>query len=475
MKFKTAYLFATVGLPVLLAAQVYDSHMSNGLAPYGPAWLGVEKRVSNGPHLEITPHPLLGLWIEGDDKRSIVKPQDDYVRIFEAFSIDRSLIETNGRNLHLDLPLNFQLKRGQYHWSYHSSPVAMGGVARRYKDEEMEHAKEWTEKFDYFKDNPPVELLRRGTLELLSPIEKYELLMGHREFSLTQRAWQEGSEVYERFKTVPGWIGACHGTAPAAIKHERPRKSLIVRTYHEGLPLEFFPSDIKMLLAHAWATYGGFSAMVGTRCNGSGISCFDTNPASFHITLMNLLARHEETLIIDASSREEVWNRPIVGYKIRFINPVTKIVTRGFEQAKILRSSYEQDPYRATRSPKTKYIVGIWATVTYVDDVEPTDVIYDEPAQDLLTDSSYLYDLELDEDHNIIGGEWSSDYHPDFMWVVNQKIEPYAPQDRVASELLLSFKENSSISKRLHELSLGAANNGLMLYSMIKKLQELSR
>ena len=475
MKFKTVSVFTVLSLPVLLSAQVYYSHISNGLASYGPAWLGVEKRVSNGPHLEITSHPLLGLWEQEYTKRIIAKPQDDYLRIFEAFSIDRAQIETNGIILHKDLPLNFQLANSQYNWSYHNSPVAMGGVARRYKDEEMELAKDWSDKFDYFRNNPPIELLRRGALELLSPIEKYELFMGHQEFSLTQKAWQEGSEVFERFKTVPGWIGACHGTAPAAIKHERPRKSITVKTYSEGLPLDFYPSDIKMLLAHAWATYGGFSAMVGTRCNGSGISCFDTNPASFHITLMNLLARHEETLIIDASSREEVWNRPIVGYKIRFINPLTKIVTRGFEQAKVLRSNYVQDPFQSIRSPKSKYIVGIWTTVTYVDDIEPTTEQYAEIGPDLLTDSSYLYDLELDEDYNIIGGEWNNDYHPDFMWVVNQKIEPYAPQDRIAGELLLNFKENSSISKRVHELSLEAANNGLMLFSIIKKLQELSR
>lgn len=475
MNLKKINFFALLSFPVLLTAQGLASSISNGQAPYGPAWLGVQKRVSNGPHLEITSHPLLGLERSLHRKRVIVKPQDDYARIFEAFSIDRTEVETNGRKIHLDLPLNFQLKRGQYNWSYHNSPLAMGGVARRYKDEEMELVKEWNEKFDYFKDNPPVELLRRGTLELLSPIEKYELLMGHQEFSLTQRAWQEGSEVFERYNTVPGWIGACHGTAPATIKHERPRKSLTVKSYHEGLPLEFTPSDVKMLLAHAWATYGGFSAMVGTRCNGSGISCFDTNPASFHITLMNLLARHEETLIIDASSREEVWNRPIVGYKVRFINPLTKIVTRGFEQAKILLSNYTHDPFRATRSLQAKYIVGIWTTVTYVDDVAPSDILGNGPDEDVLTDSSYLYDLELDEEYNIIGGEWNSDYHPDFMWVVNQKIEPYAPQDTVASELLLDFKENSSVSKRVHQLSLGAANNGLMLFSVIKKLQELSR
>ena len=38
------------------------------------------------------------------------------------------------------------------------------------------------------------------------------------------------------------------------------------------------------------------------------------------------------------------------------------------------------------------------------------------PHEDKLKVVTYWYDLELDEDNNIVGGEWYTNRHPDFLW-----------------------------------------------------------
>ncbi|MFX5517657.1 hypothetical protein ABTD52_18090, partial [Acinetobacter baumannii] len=38
--------------------------------------------------------------------------------------------------------------------------------------------------------------------------------------------------------------------------------------------------------------------------------------------------------------------------------------------------------------------------------------VFDAPTKTV----RYIYDLELDDSNNIVGGEWYSNAHPDFIW-----------------------------------------------------------
>jgi len=42
----------------------------------------------------------------------------------------------------------------------------------------------------------------------------------------------------------------------------------------------------------------------------------------------------------------------------------------------------------------------------------------------------YLYDLELDRNGNIIGGEWYRNEHPDFEWLPHATTQPFSSGDR---------------------------------------------
>jgi hypothetical protein len=52
----------------------------------------------------------------------------------------------------------------------------------------------------------------------------------------------------------------------------------------------------------------------------------------------------------------------------------------------------------------------------YMVETSPTSDETDHPDKDAIFNVRYLYDLELDSSGNIIGGEWRTNLHPDFIW-----------------------------------------------------------
>lgn len=55
---------------------------------------------------------------------------------------------------------------------------------------------------------------------------------------------------------------------------------------------------------------------------------------------------------------------------------------------------------------------------TYVKEKFPNHRNNDSKSDDKLETQIYNYDLELNQDGKIIGGEWHTDNHPDFIWTI---------------------------------------------------------
>ena len=62
------------------------------------------------------------------------------------------------------------------------------------------------------------------TVGLLSPSEKYDLLVGDKNFTLTKAMWNEGLGYYNRNGSVERWMGICHGWAIAAYMYPRQQR-----------------------------------------------------------------------------------------------------------------------------------------------------------------------------------------------------------------------------------------------------------
>ncbi len=318
-------------------------------------------------------------------------------------------------------------------WSDSYWPLYKGGLGQRYNDSKFA-ALGWKESKEYVSLNTVEALVANGRTLELSPSEKYDVLLGLNQLPLTESNWSAGKEYFDEFGQVEAWMGLCHGWAAASMMMPEPKKKVDIET--ESGKMTFFPSDIKGLVTLLWAK-GSFDAKyIGGRCNSrnpredeSGRSaetdCLDNNPGTWHLTVVNQLGVSKRPFIMDSSSSYEVWNQPVFSYEYTYVNPRTKKKVKNLKGA-LVRSGEWDDSKSKFRSKDTEYVVGIIMNVTYAVENEPS-IKEDQEARSLQIE--YEYDLELNQDHEIIGGEWDSSRHPDFLWVPTKKSFPQTYQD----------------------------------------------
>lgn len=350
-------------------------------------------------------------------------------------------------------------------WSDSYWPIYRGGLGQRYNDPEFSPY-DWKEANEYIKAKPAAALIRDGKLDSLSPSEKYDHLLGLSNFPLTASQWTDGLRHFARSGRVESWMGFCHGWAPASMMMLEPKKKLSL----DGMTL--FPSDIKGLSTLTWAKGNFPIRFIGGRCNTKHPhtdehdrtveqSCLDNNPGSWHMVVVNQLGISQRPFIMDASYDYQVWNHPVYAYQYVYFNPKTK-------EDGNFSSSVEQagswDNRKQFRSVNTKTIVGVRMSVTFAVENEPS------PDEDQTLDSSstvYEYDLELNQQGEIIGGEWHSHGHPDFLWVP----VPGAYPQTVGDQLPLSLQNLSPEVKKAAQIG---AQSGLPMGNLVKALVQLS-
>lgn len=409
-------------------------------------------------------------------KRPINQSIDNFMSLLKIFP---GLYENTTNLVEIDRRGLSQGSLDHNSWSYNSFPVYRGGLANRFADITFNSLENWKSRYHYYLDNKTQDIIDEGKIHLLSPIEKYELLIGSKNFILTEAEWNEGFEIQRSQGRIPTWFGSCHGTAPATLQHARPAKSIVVPSHNGFEKIVFTPSDIKALLAFSWAKNGGPSAVIGTRCESVGgtysESCYDTNPGSFHLALSNLLGLHGKPVIIDAASGVQVWNRPIVKYHFRYFNPQTRAYTRKIEDAILRKEHFENDEHIKLRSKNYKKVVGVRAFVTYINDTEATDAPTDTADDDNYAVTTFLYDLELDEDNNILGGMWHERNFPDFMWVIAPEMLPLTREDRLMSRDIIIYDGKKPIPAYIRDLALRSSKRGQVSFRVIDMLLNLSK
>ncbi len=316
-------------------------------------------------------------------------------------------------------------------WSDDYWAIYQGILGNRYSDPHYPSSSSWKENKDYIDSNTAKEILQSGSaarINALSPSEKYDAIIGDVTGSLTKAMWAEGQSYYDRFGKVETWMGICHGWAPAAYMLDRPTNAITLTTPDGRTPIDFYPSDIKALATLLWANTRTPSRFIGGRCNdknpdtdpdnGRNLSdeCFDTNPGSWHMAVVNQIGVSKRSLVIDATYDYEVWNQPALSYEYTYVNLKTKQVTNNLTEAIINLDDYDNDPFSRYRSHRAQQIVGVAMDFDYMVETLPTADNTDAPSKDAIHTARYLYDLEIDAEGKIIGGEWRTNIHPDFLW-----------------------------------------------------------
>lgn len=308
-------------------------------------------------------------------------------------------------------------------WSDSYWPLSQGSVTNRYA-ENIGNISDIHAYANYIlNQRPPATLVSEGRTNNLSPAEKYDLLVNDKNFSLTRSIMNE----VRSYGTFEGWEGICHGWAAAAFMYKRPARSVKL-TNPEGVEITFYPSDIKALSSLSWANLSYPTKFIGGRCNqkdpqkdptnGRILSqeCFDTNPGSFHLTLVNQMGLNNKSFVFDATYDFQVWNQPILGYSYVYFNPQTGYIANSAQDAAVALPQFTKDKFKKYRSNRAAKVVGVKTRVDYIAETGASLALRDNESKDHVISVEYYYDLELDANDRIIGGEWYQNAHPDFIW-----------------------------------------------------------
>ncbi|MES2962926.1 MAG: hypothetical protein V4760_03480 [Bdellovibrionota bacterium] len=304
-------------------------------------------------------------------------------------------------------------------WSDSYWPMKFGLLGRRWMDKKFPSSDVWLDNYNYYLAHPTSSL----PVNQLSPAEKYDLLMGDGGLSLTTSQWGSGKFHQDKKGSVPSWAGLCHGWSPASIMVPTPQKT-VNAIAPNGQTIPFYPSDIKALAALSWGEASPRKRFVGTRCETAhpkedevgrvvNEGCFDVNPGTWHMAVVHQISTMKRSFVMDATYDLQVWNYPVYSYKYTYFNPQTLATSTTLAGAAVKTTDFTIDKFRTYRSPLAKYVVGIAMDVAYSTPTQPSVKPIPVP---LFHTVKYVYDLEIDESGTILGGEWYSNFHPDFLW-----------------------------------------------------------
>ncbi len=353
-------------------------------------------------------------------------------------------------------------------WSDSYWPIARGGLGQRYQDEDVRYL-EWKDAFDYIAKNPADVIFRDGDPSILAPSEKYDLMISGAVSGFTKAQWTEGRDYLETTGRVEGWMGSCHGWAAASMMMKEPKKKTQVTV--EGKNILFYPSDVKGLATGLWAKGGFPMKFIGGRCNlqtppvdrynrSRNRSCLDTNPGTWHMVVVNQIGQSRRPFIMDARSTYEVWNHPVYNYSYSYYNPETNEGSPTLEKAKVKVGAWN-DPRSLVRAENAKWIVGIHMTVDYAVENEPST---EEHQLSQNSSDEYRYDLELDQNGEIVGGEWYTD-HPDFLWVPSPGVFPGGQPVLLNPDQLTSGQKSAAKKLALEGKLSGSIVNAIVVRS----------
>jgi hypothetical protein len=295
-------------------------------------------------------------------------------------------------------------------WSGDYWPSYKGGISYRWN-----HPSFLDEQRIYYTPTL-VEELHPDEIKYLSPSEKYDLILGNKNYDFTKKE-RRRTKIMDSSKTIPRWHGLCHAWSAATLFFAEPSPVEIKTKDNRIIPLG--SSDIKALLTYFLHKNAGHSYFVSKRCNindkllhrkldqglitpetyyekMNSAECRGINAGSFHIIISNLIGLRDKGFLFDRSRGSEVWNQAAHGYKSKVVDKKT-------------------DSFVGNPAPGTTTQIKIQTTLYYTCEVSMSW----EKNSPYIKDSkkaAYTYWLELNANKEIIGGTWVSEKRPDFLW-----------------------------------------------------------
>jgi hypothetical protein len=239
---------------------------------------------------------------------------------------------------------------------------------------------------------------------------------------------------------------------------------------------------LKALITQLWSNSYFDQMFLGGRCNEKNppadengritlSECFDVNPATWHILVLNHVGRLQRSFVFDATFDYQVWNQPIASFKYSYFNPKTRDVANSLDEAKVAFADWSDDPYKAYRSAQGVEVVGVTMDVVYVQENPPGGIDYGGAARDNKITVSYFYDLEINAEGKVIGGEWYQNAHPDFVW---KPVQGSSPVSFVDPYFQGEWAVDTAVPQEWKGLIMRASQYGQPVRKIVEKLLENS-
>lgn len=382
------------------------------------------------------------------------------------------------------IPIRGQVKNPM--WSDDYWRTMWGGVAYRYADA-ISYPTYEAALAAYSQPESWLALGEYGAIDRWSPAEKYDITVGDDSFALTQQQRNEGKWFVEQGEPIPAWVGICDGWSAAALTLPAPQKSITVVGLN-NTPVTFYPADIRALASLSWARGNFKTNFIGGKCTAANPethangrikdpTCFDNNPATFHLALGNVMGRHSRSFVLDRVFSHEVWNQPLYSYEMTFFDPLNP--KRRSKDWRKVAAEYN-DEFRSrdrfqnplTRAEGVTKVVGVITTVVYLEEYFPPahGPEVEEPS---MTRKTFTYDLELFEDGGdaiALGGEWHENKHPDFLWMPKPGSFAKVKEDKEP----IDYDGEEPVDSSVTELARKASRRGAPLCQVLKFLFEKS-
>ncbi len=458
-----------------------DSFSAMALVP--PKFDRYGKIVHDKPKVDFQQKLKLRALIKNRSRRifsGIVK-KSQVENFFSADSmIVRKIEQLDDKNL-----LNATLKVTP--WSGDYWPTYKGGIGSRYADPEFPTSSNFKDYYSVYQNFLPLKYDDQKSLDNLSAAEKYDILVGDESFSLTHWTFEDANDTYrDGGNKIESWFGLCHGWAAAAFMMARPESAVTYQVKNfqgHDIDLKFYPDDVKALSTLLWANTNSEIYFLGGRCNAKNPkqdangriideACFDVNPGAWHTAIINQLGINKSDLVIDVTYDHEIWNQPVVGYEVNYFHPQTKKLMNSLTAAMIPIEEITKDKFKSYRSPNARFIVGVNMTLNYVFETNATHAETNVASDDNLRSVKYIYDLELNEMGEIIGGEWYQNAHPDFLWAPDKRARAISVTD---DELQGQWSENITVPKQWTKNAALSATYGQPLAAVVEGLIQRAR
>ncbi len=155
-------------------------------------------------------------------------------------------------------------------WADFYWPNYLGQIGYRYSDPNFPKSRSAQHNYNYVMQYSAEAFVKAGAQNLLSPAEKYDLLVGDANKTLTKRVWAQVVNQELAQGRTPAWYGLCDGWAAAAHMGSPLNTEAVTMYSPSGLPITFYQTDIKALSALLWRNARDLNTRyAGVKCSAT--------------------------------------------------------------------------------------------------------------------------------------------------------------------------------------------------------------